>query len=73
MRCQKIFKEYNEDPLDYATVSLVDDNARKWKVCINGPKNSPYEDGRFMLNIDFPSVFPAHGPDITMITNNKGN
>ena len=39
-----------------------------WKVKINGPDGSPYEGGKFLLNVDFPKDYPYIPPRINFIT-----
>lgn len=39
-----------------------------WKACFNGPKNTPYMYGLFILEMKFPSNYPDEGPDVQMRT-----
>ena len=39
-----------------------------WKIKINGPDGSPYEGGKFLLNVDFPKDYPYIPPRINFIT-----
>lgn len=39
-----------------------------WKVIFEGPDESPYEDGIFILKFIFPIDYPTHGPEARFIT-----
>ena len=47
---------------------LDDDNGFRWKAIIFGPSDSPYEDGLFKLQIDFPENYPFKPPKIQFLT-----
>jgi len=40
-RLQKEMKEFQDKPLDWATVSLINDNLSTWRVTIVGPVRPP--------------------------------
>ena len=41
-----------------------DDNLYNWTAIIQGNKNTPYENGTFILNIEFPKDYPFNPPII---------
>ena len=56
--------------ISYFSVSKGHDMLN-WKVKINGPDGSPYEGGKFLLNVDFPKDYPFYPfipPKINFIT-----
>ena len=42
---------------------LENNDLYNWKIIIQGPIGTPYEDGFFTLKVSFPSDFPKHGPE----------
>lgn len=53
-------KKYNED----ITISLVENKITHWVATMNGPIDSPFEGGKFTLDIVFPLEFPFKPPII---------
>ena len=45
------------------TFKLKDNNINQWEVTMNGPKETPYENGIFIIIISFPPDYPLHGPE----------
>ena len=43
----------------------VENNIYRWKAYVDGPKDTPYEDGRFFLDINIPENYPFSPPKIT--------
>lgn len=47
------------------SVELYDPNdLRRWKLTVEGPAGTPYENGRFKLTMEFPHDFPFREPKI---------
>lgn len=69
---KRILKEMKELTLEEnsnITAGPIDDsNLYKWSATIMGPKDSPYEGGVFVLDIDFPNNYPFKPPQITFKT-----
>ena len=42
----------------------INDNLYNWEAIIEGNKNTPYENGIFILNIEFPKDYPFNPPII---------
>lgn len=40
----------------------------KWKASLQGPQGTPYADGIFNLELEFPSDYPFKPPKVTFIT-----
>ena len=49
-------------------VSLVNDSIDHWDIIIEGPKDSPYEGGKFLVNIDFSDNYPFKAPRVSFKT-----
>jgi ubiquitin-conjugating enzyme E2 D/E len=45
------------------TFRLKDNDIFNWKVTMYGPKETPYENGIFTINILFPNDYPLHGAE----------
>ena len=74
MSLERIIKEYyelNKNPIINCgiTIGLVNDGSFKdWRVSMQGPKDSPYRSGIFVLNVSFPDNYPNEPPEIYFIT-----
>lgn len=49
-------------------VNPIIDSIYHWQAIIYGPSNSPYENGVFPINIDFPEDYPFNPPKIVFKT-----
>ena len=73
MRLNAITNEFqkcqqDEDLLELGCIfQLEDNNIDKWRVKMNGPKETPYENGIFTIRIIFPPEYPKKGPDFRFI------
>lgn len=73
MACKKRIlqeiKELQNNDSDNVTAGPVsDDNIFCWSATLIGPKDSPYEGGIFLLNINFPQDYPFKPPKINFQT-----
>jgi ubiquitin-conjugating enzyme E2 D/E len=56
-------KEIYNDPPDYITAGPIDDNdITHWEATINGPEDSAYKNGIFILDIKIPKEYPYKPP-----------
>ncbi|EUB59999.1 Ubiquitin-conjugating enzyme E2 [Echinococcus granulosus] len=68
-RIRKEFYDVQQDKLEYCTITIPDpNNVFIWNARINGPPDSPYEGGRFILAIRFPEDFPRSPPAVIFET-----
>ena len=65
-RLRKDFDKFQND--ESITVSLKDNNLYEWEATIKGPSDSPYEDGKFVLEIIIPHEYPFKPPKVTFKT-----
>lgn len=57
-----------ENPHDYIDVYVSESNMGFWKVVIQGPSASAYEDGVFLLYVEIGAEFPRRPPNARFVT-----
>tara|TARA_Y100000591_G_C21837393_1_gene703394 strand:- start:4 stop:528 length:525 start_codon:yes stop_codon:yes gene_type:complete len=67
-RIKSELNEIKNSNSEYFTATPIDNNMYRWKASIKGPKESPYEGGIFLLDIEFPANYPFRPPKIAFIT-----
>jgi ubiquitin-conjugating enzyme E2 D/E len=67
-RLKKELKIIKENNSLNCTAYPINDNSMKWEGYIIGPKDTPYEGGKFYLNIEFSENYPYKPPYIYFIT-----
>ena len=67
-RLQKELVELKKHPRPLISANLKGDNLLEWEAIIEGPPNSPYEGGKFLLDLSFPERYPFRPPKITFKT-----
>ena len=68
-KVQKALKEIKSNPPKDVTVSLPDDkDCMKWHVVMIGPEDTPYSQGKYIMELNFTNNFPMHPPSTRMKT-----
>jgi len=67
-RVQRELKEIAKDTLSGVSVELVGSSIRKMKGCVEGPKDTPYENGFFYVDIELCDNYPFVPPKMRFIT-----
>mmetsp|Transcript_22890 Transcript_22890/g.23836 ORF Transcript_22890/g.23836 Transcript_22890/m.23836 type:complete len:150 (+) Transcript_22890:34-483(+) len=68
---QRILKETQKlknDPMEGIQAERDPNNDRYFKILMNGPKDSPYEGGKFNLQIYLPEEYPMVPPKVLFMT-----
>lgn len=68
---KRIIKETERlvsDPVPGITAEPHDDNLRYFEVTIEGPTQSPYENGVFQLELYLPEDYPMEAPKVRFLT-----
>jgi ubiquitin-conjugating enzyme E2 D/E len=77
---RRLRKEYKDTELHVAnnfskgkndnivSVKLINDDITHWEAVIAGPSDSPFKDGYFLLDMEFPKEFPFKPPKISFKT-----
>jgi len=63
-------KQYQKSGLDECGIYLIPDdvNMSKAKALIIGPKDTPYENGFYFFDIEFPNNYPLYPPKVLFCT-----
>eukprot|EP01084_Bolivina_argentea_P173829 301120_1 len=68
-RLTKELKDINNDPPQYCVAGPVDPNDMfVWTAEVTGPPDTPYNKGKFILDIIFPKNYPFKPPKVTFRT-----
>ena len=72
-RLQREFMDWSgktkgKTPPSFATAELDGDNLYKWNIVLTGPDKSPFEGGKFKLELEAPTEFPFKPPKIIFKT-----
>ena len=51
-------------PIEGVSIALVGDSLTNWNATIVGPQDTPYEGGKFIINIDFSDNYPFKAPKV---------
>ncbi|EPS30111.1 Ubiquitin conjugating enzyme E2 B [Penicillium oxalicum] len=68
-RIAKELTELNAAPPEGISVELADEaNLYQWKVFMDGPEGSPYQGGKFLVNLALPTEYPFKPPTVSFGT-----
>jgi len=62
------FKKITNEPIPDITVNQNTDNFREFFITIGGPKDTPYENGKFKLEMFLNESYPMEAPKIRFLT-----
>ena len=63
-RLTKELTDLTNGSIDGVGIDIVDDIITNWNVHIMGPSDTPYDGGRFTVNINFADNYPFKCPVI---------
>ncbi|CEM28690.1 unnamed protein product [Vitrella brassicaformis CCMP3155] len=61
-------REVQKNPESDIELNANMDNLYSWEAVLSGPKESPYEHGRFTVKLVCPPSYPIHPPKVTFKT-----
>jgi ubiquitin-protein ligase len=67
-RLLKDFHDFIHHGVEGLSVSPINDNIYHLSACIEGPPDTPYEDGIFWIDIQIPEEYPFYPPKMRFIT-----
>jgi ubiquitin-conjugating enzyme E2 D len=67
-RLQNEVKRLQQIPPENCSAGPIGTNLFHWKGTIMGPKDTPYENGVFVLDLVFPKEYPYKPPTVTFKT-----
>ena len=67
-RLRKMLQRITTNPTPGISAHLKEENLYEWEAAIEGPSDSPYEGGTFLLDITFPAGYPFKPPKVTFLT-----
>uniref|UniRef100_A0A5K3FG43 UBIQUITIN_CONJUGAT_2 domain-containing protein n=1 Tax=Mesocestoides corti TaxID=53468 RepID=A0A5K3FG43_MESCO len=67
-RFEQEYKEFKKCPIAGISIEQDKDNPRLFKAAIEGPGESPYENGLFKLEIFYPGEYPQKPPKVRFCT-----
>ncbi|KAI7829951.1 ubiquitin-conjugating enzyme E2-17 kDa [Kickxella alabastrina] len=68
MRIIKEVKRLGVDPVPGISAKPTENNIRYFDVLMDGPSQSPYEGGRFKLELFLPEEYPMSPPKVRFLT-----
>ncbi|CAG2223924.1 UBC4 [Mytilus edulis] len=67
-RLQSELRVVERESPEGIAITIKDDDIFRWRVKLQGPKDTPYEGGTFALKLYFPSGYPESPPLISFKT-----
>jgi len=65
---QNQFKKIQSEPVEGIAVELSEDNLFEWKVYIEGPVDTDYQNGIFQMLMKFPQDYPMSPPSVSFLS-----
>ena len=62
------FKRMQSDPPEGIIGAPLNDDIMKWQAVIFGPDDTAWEDGTFMLHLEFTEGYPYKAPVVKFLT-----
>jgi len=67
-RIKKELMDLTKEPISNCEAAPIGENMFLWQAKIMGPPGTPYENGQFLLNVEFPSDYPFKPPKCNFTT-----
>ncbi len=67
-RITKELKDFRLANKEYVHGGPLYEDPFSWEIIMKGPSNSPYKDGKYVLDINFPQDYPFKPPKVTFVT-----
>ncbi|CAF1040801.1 unnamed protein product [Rotaria sp. Silwood1] len=68
-RLMRDLRDLTQHPVEGITAAPVHpDNIFYWNAILDGPEDSLFEDGSFVLSLKFPQDYPNHPPEVKFVT-----
>uniref|UniRef100_A0A7S3JE16 E2 ubiquitin-conjugating enzyme n=1 Tax=Euplotes harpa TaxID=151035 RepID=A0A7S3JE16_9SPIT len=68
-RINKELKDLTDNPMEGVFIETKnEDDVSIWYATIDGPKDSPFENGKFKVEIDFTDNYPFKSPKVHFVT-----
>ncbi|KDN37020.1 putative UBC5-E2 ubiquitin-conjugating enzyme [Tilletiaria anomala UBC 951] len=67
-RITKELADLQNEPVDNVVIEPNEDNIYRWTAIVSGPSGTPYEGGKFNLQLDFPIEYPFKAPKVKFNT-----
>uniref|UniRef100_A0A0A9WHP0 Ubiquitin-conjugating enzyme E2 G1 n=1 Tax=Lygus hesperus TaxID=30085 RepID=A0A0A9WHP0_LYGHE len=59
---QKQYKQLSKNPPDGMSFGLRDNDITRWRIIIEGPRDTIFEGGIFPVSLEFPDEYPNKPP-----------
>ena len=67
-RLMRDFKSLQQDPPAGVSAAPTENNIMIWNAVIFGPPDTPFEDGRFKLTLEFTEEYPMKPPTVKFVS-----
>jgi ubiquitin-conjugating enzyme E2 D/E len=63
-RLRKEFNSWATEGPKYSKVLMYEDDIYHWIMTLQGPEQSPFANGQFIIDVQFPTQYPMKPPDV---------